>query len=1427
MNVVRKDRGLMVVQGRGGGGGKDGGRTPVEDRDTLRSTQMARTVDLIGEGECEGLANGLQDWYLDGVPIQNSDGTFNFEGVYAAWTVGTPGQPAIPGIPGVETERSVQVEVKQATPLIRTITDTDIDTVRVTIAVPQLTFQDMETGDLKGAEFEFVIEVQSDGGGYVERYRQTIRDKCTSVYTRSINVPLSGGAPYDVRVRRITPDSTQSNLINSFTWLSYTEVVSLKLRYPHSCVAMLQVNAQQFSRVPVRGWRWRGLRIQVPTNYDPIARTYSGAWDGTFKMAWSNNPAWCMYAMVTHPRWGLGQFVAAELQNKWALYQIGQYCDELVSDGRGGQEPRFSCNVVFSTRAEAYQVLQDMAALFRGMVFWAASTVEYAQDAPQDAELLYTPSNTVDGFTYQDTSERTLHSVFIAYWNDMTQMGKKVPEVYAPSDLIARYGLREIAVQTIGCTSRAQAARVCRWMRYTEQQEGTVIAFRVGADGDVVMPGKVFKVADPSEAGERLGGRIVSATSSEVRIDQAVELRAGEAYTLTVLKPDPSDDMGLKTEERTVITPAGTVDLLQVTPAFSFTPHAQTVWVLQSDMVKASTWRCLTVKPVKGSNGASEFEVTGIAHNPSKYDYIENAIALDDSPISRIGATVRPPTEVDLLETVYTDGVTNKSQLTVSWVPSAKGLRHRVDWRQDTGWWQSLPETTGQSVDLKPLDPGVYEVTVRAINALGNISAAVQRSITIAGGRSGVRGMRMRASSLVFRVSVAGLPTPSSITVEADKGGLSNPITWSVATGSATLTNDSAEEARTLAYADMATSTVTIEATVTENGSAFTDRVTIIKVFDGAPGLDGEPGEPGEPGQPGVDAISAQMTLDSITLPADGSGAVTDYTGAFSSMVVFSGADIDTANWTFTRSSTSGLTTSISGSTVTVLAMSGGLEAAVIEVTATRSGFPSLTRKVYVAKAKRGATGDPGTPGQRGSVTLSAEFSGSAWSDSAANAAIVARGYDGPVNLDIVSLVNADAGWSEARFHVDGSWLTLQAFITGNLMVDGTVGARHLVVNGGVGASLWGDPNCVDQGAWRHGEHGAMVSFAITTTGDTGANVLRGGVGGASADGWPMVPVSESKSYRISARARKLDGANGGFYLRYVYGAEPRGARVQQLGDVEAVQLTTDWVEYAWTFTLPAGSAKYIAPRVILNQDGSAGFHEVQDVRIQELLDSSLIVQGGILADRIQTDSLGALSANLGDVEITENGNLRGGQTNFNTGNGFWIGKQAGNYKFSLRNNNGRFLTFDEVGLLINGAFTADAVNAVNTINLAGNAVTIPLQGQWYGSIAGDSSTQLAYTPWADFYGAPVFIVAQVVGRQPSGGVARARVRIFRDGGAIADCPGQSITFPIEGFGDAVAVSTYLHIDYPPSGSHYYSCGTTGGDGVIISAKIGVIGAKR
>lgn len=1265
----------FVIEGRGGGGKGGGGGGATEAADTLKSTQIADIIDVISEGECEGLIGGPKGVFLDGVPLQNADDSFNFTGVDLAWTAGTQGQAALPGIDSVRNEVGVNVAVTQATPVVRTITSPSVDKCQITISVPRLSYQDMTNGNTTGSEFEYAIDVQSNGGGYVQVFSGTVAGKTNSKYTRSVAFQLPGSAPWDVRVRRITADAVGGNVANAFSWFSFTEIQTVKLRYPNTALVRMRIDAEQFSSVPARTFDWGGLRVKVPTNYDPVNRSYSGTWDGTFKIAWTDNPAWIYYDMATSERYGLGEFIDASAVNKWALYAIGQYCDEEVPNGSGTTEPRFRCNVQFRDRVEAFKLMQELASTFRGMAFHSGSTLEVFQDAPSDTSLIYTPANVIDGnFAYEDSSEKSLHSVFICYWYDMEQQGKKVPEVYAPSDLIQRYGMREIELSPMGVTSRGQAARLARWARHSEQMEGSLVTFEVGTDGIVAAPGKVFAISDPNVAGERLSGRIKTAAASQVTLDAPVTLQSGEVYTLTVLQPDAASHMGYLTQERTVTTAAGSASVLSVSPSFSAAPVAGTVWMLQSTGISSTLWRCLAVEEVAGEN---RYRISGVAHNPSKYDAIELGLTLDEPIVTRLKTEASPPTDLDLVEEIYTDGTVNKSALTVSFVPAEGSRRHRISYRQDTSWWVDLPDTSEQCVTIRGLDPGVYEVVVRSINGLGNVSPAVTGSIALAGGKSGVRAVRLKSSSLTFKVPTTGSPTPSSITITADTGALDDAgLTWTVTGGTLTGTGTT----RTLTYANMSADLCSVTASVTDGGATFSDTLTLIKVYDGAQGSAGAPGAAGTPGATGptgAPAVSASVTLDSIGLPADAAGAVTSYSGASSSMVVFLGGTVDTTNWTFSHVATD-VTVTRSTNTVTITAMAAGVAIGYVDITATRSGYASITKRVTVSKYKTGANGSPGlnataywmtssapavqksiagvyTPaavtvslfsatgsaapaayagrfiiatsadgstfsdaytsaanetskaftvpggvkairfraymaggtatlldeeittivsdgsagasaisatcsneahtlpantdgtvtsyagsgceirvlegaaelaydgtgtangtwkvttsatgitlgtltdsgtfltvgvhsgvaagtdtasitytitgkstagvaftltktqtfskakaGQRGSVQMAATTAGTTWSDSAANAAILGAGYTAVVDRDVVTLVNAGAGWSEARVYVSGSWLTLNAFITGNLLVDGTIAANKLATDSAV-----------------------------------------------------------------------------------------------------------------------------------------------------------------------------------------------------------------------------------------------------------------------------------------------------------------------------------------------------------------------------------------
>lgn len=714
---------LRGAGGKGGGGGQ-------ELPDSIRSTQTADVLDLLSEGEVEGLVAGLQSIYLDKVPLQNADGSFNFEGVQVQFTPGTQGQAAVAGGDGVLNEVPVAVAVPAATPVVRSITNPAIDTVRVTIEVQQLTRQDPGNGNLEGSSFQWAVDVQSAGGGFVNVFTDTVEGKTTSRYTRSKEFALSGSAPWDVRVRRVSADSTVATEVNAFRWSTYTEVQSLKLRYPNSALTRVRVGAQQFSRVPTRAYDLAGMRVRVPTNYDPIAKTYAGVWDGTFKVAWTDCPAWIFYDLVTANRYGLGRYFTVTAALKWRMYTIGRYCDELVPDGRGGQEPRFKCGVYLTTREQAYRVITDMAAIFRGMAFWAGTDLGVTQDAPREPVAPFTRANIKGLFTYTGGSHSKRHSQVVVWRNSMSEFGALVPEVVVDRALQARYGIKSLELSPLGIWSRGQAQRLGKWVLYSEQREDEAISFNVGLDGVLVMPGEVFQVADPATAGARMGGRVRSATTGAVTLDAPVVLAAGEVYTLTVMLQDPANPARLVPQTRPVTNAAGSTQVLTVTPAFTAAPAPQTVWAVSGTDVALTSWSCLGVKPVDGS---PEYEITGLRHEPAKYALIEQGITFESPHVSRIQRVPPAPASLSFTETVYALGTERRSRVTVSWPEPAQGLVFLVAWRLGSGPWQDLPATPENCVDLDALAPGMLDVSVKSRNAIGALSPPKVGSVTVQG----------------------------------------------------------------------------------------------------------------------------------------------------------------------------------------------------------------------------------------------------------------------------------------------------------------------------------------------------------------------------------------------------------------------------------------------------------------------------------------------------------------------------------------------------------------------------------------------------------------------------------------------------------------------------------------------------------------------
>lgn len=688
----------------------------------LRSKAFARVLDLVSEGEIEGLVDGAKSIYLDGTPLQNADGSFNFQDVDYTTRPGTNTQTYVPGFPDVESEASVNVEVKQSAAVVRTVSNGDANAVRVTISLPALYFQNSK-GDLEGQSVSIAIDVQPSGGSYTQALADTISGKSTSKYQRAYLVPLTGTGPWNVRVRRITADTTSERLLNKTFWDSYTTIIDSKLRYPNSALVAMRFDSASFSGVPARAYDVKLKKVQVPVNYDPVTRTYSGTWNGTFKTAWTDNPAWCFYDLVTASRYGLGDYIDATQVDKWALYAIGQYCDELVDDGLGGTEPRFTCNLYLQSRVEAFKVVQDLASCFRSMVYWASGSLTLAQDAPSNPVALFTQANVIDGqFNYSGSSAKARHTVALVTWNDPADLYAQKVEYVEDQEAIARFGVVPTEVVAIGCTSRGQAHRVGRWLLYSERHESETVTFQTGVEGAVARPGQVIKVADASRAGVRRGGRIASATTSAITLDAPADLGTS-SWTLYAMLPD-----GTVGTSQVASATGNTVNLVT---ALADAPQAGAQWIMSASNVEAQTFRVLTVVEQE----AGIIEITALKHDPDKYNAVENDLVLQSRDITELTPVPVTPTQLVVNESLYTYQAEVRAMVNIGWANVQGASSYRVLWSKD-GANFSQAITSISDYDVLDITPGVFVIRVYAIGPTGKESAGYAETTFTALGKT-------------------------------------------------------------------------------------------------------------------------------------------------------------------------------------------------------------------------------------------------------------------------------------------------------------------------------------------------------------------------------------------------------------------------------------------------------------------------------------------------------------------------------------------------------------------------------------------------------------------------------------------------------------------------------------------------------------------
>ncbi|GHZ69296.1 Phage-related protein, tail component [Vibrio cholerae] len=705
--------GFKVIGSGGGGKSGDSARTPVESPDSLHNISYAAILDVISNGEVYGPAHPdapLKDIYLNGTPIQNDDGSLNFQRVESDYRVGTINQDHISGFPASVSVISVGTEIKTSTPWVQQVNGADLSAVRVSINVPQL-LQTYDTGanagDRVGYKVDYAIDLSSGGGSFENVVLASFDGKTVNGYTRThrINLP-SGHSSWIVRVRRITVESTSTTIQDAIFLSSYAEVIDGKFRHPMTALVGLKIDAEQFQSIPTRAYHWKGRIIRVPSNYDPETRTYSGVWDGTLKNAYSNNPAWVFYDMLINNLYGLGEYINANSVDRYSLYQIGAYCDQLVSDGQGGTEPRFVCNCYIQSAQDAIRVLNDLASVFRGMAYWSDSQVIPISDMPSDPVYNYTNANVVDGkFEYSGTDIRSRKTVALVSWNDPDNFYKAKVEVVEDDDGIARYGIRKTEVIAFGCTSRGQAQRVGLYLLYTSRMETGTVAFSVGLDGVIPQPGSIIKIADRNRAGRHIGGRISQAGADYIVTDRDNPAKIGD--TINVNLPSGASESAIVSgiEGRRIT----------VSEDFSEVPSTQLIWSIDADDLVTQPARVISISESDGI----QYDVNCVLHHPGKFDAIDNGVRLDPLPVSVVPPRAQTaPTNIQIAQfNTYKQGNTRQNA-EITWDAPEYAVLYDVQWRRDNGDWVSVTRTGTRTVQLNDIFSGEYLVRIRAINAL-------------------------------------------------------------------------------------------------------------------------------------------------------------------------------------------------------------------------------------------------------------------------------------------------------------------------------------------------------------------------------------------------------------------------------------------------------------------------------------------------------------------------------------------------------------------------------------------------------------------------------------------------------------------------------------------------------------------------------------
>jgi len=742
---------------KGAKAGEKKARQPKIASDSAQSKTKIKILYGLSEGEVEGLANGLQSVYLEETPLQNPSGGWNFQDVQADFRHGSNDQTHIEGFPDISSESAIGVELKSDAPWIRAVSNTDLDALNIRFKWGPLRQQNAKNGDVNGITIQYAIDLQTDGGTWTEVLNTQISDKTSANYERSHRIDLpKADTGWTVRVRRITPNSTSEYISDKMYVEAITEVIDLKLSYPNTALLGLQYDAETFSNVAKVAVDLKGIKLQVPSNYDPVARTYAGMWDGTFKRAYTNNPAWIYYDICTAKRYALGNRLTSAMLDKWSLYRLAQYCDQMVSDGKGGQEPRFTCNVYLQSTEDAYTILSKLAGVFRAISYWDGNSIVCDADIPQDTYFTYTRANVIDGlFEYSGTRARDRHTVAKVAW-DNPKNRYKTEYVYVRDEpAIAKLGVRIAEIDAWGCTSEGQAQRAGLWALKSEQLETRTVSFKVGLDGYIPQPGKIIEISDELFAGRANGGRVssVSADRKTIAIDRD-EVVCSPGDRLVVNGEDG------KAQGRIVSSVNGRN--ITVTTAFD-SVAAENVWAVDAQDLKTMKFRVMSIT----QDDKHQFSITALQYESAKYDAIDFGAFIDERPISIINPTIQAPVTNVLIssETMVQQGLSVETMI-ITWDQAQGATKYLVEWRKDDGSWIKLPITGSNSIEVTGIYAGNYEARVTAISAFDVSSLPTYSNLTELSGKQGLPPTLafLHANGLLFGMKLTwGFPATGAL----------------------------------------------------------------------------------------------------------------------------------------------------------------------------------------------------------------------------------------------------------------------------------------------------------------------------------------------------------------------------------------------------------------------------------------------------------------------------------------------------------------------------------------------------------------------------------------------------------------------------------------------------------------------------------------